>query len=58
MAMKAAVSDGDRPGNDEGVLRLLWEHKGEVAARARAGNGGVVAERPEEEAETVRPAHQ
>jgi hypothetical protein len=34
MAMKAAVSDGDRPGNDEGVLRLLWEHKGEVAAHA------------------------
>jgi hypothetical protein len=44
------------------VLRPLLERKGEghreVAARARAGCGGVVAERPEEEDEGVGPMRQ
>jgi hypothetical protein len=61
MMMKAAVSEGDQAGSDEGgVLRPLWERKGEghreAAAHARASSGGVMAERPKEEDEGVGPA--
>jgi hypothetical protein len=38
MAMRAAVSEGDRLGSDEGggVLRTLWERKGEGRQEAAA----------------------
>jgi hypothetical protein len=38
MVMKAAVSEGDRPGSDEGggVLQPLWEQKREGHREAAA----------------------
>jgi hypothetical protein len=61
MAMKAVVLEGNQAGSDEGeggVLQPLWEQKGEAIAHVRAGGGGIMAKRPEEEDEGVGPMRQ